>query len=188
MKYFTLFYQSNQSIVMKHLKHEFVRDYSSREFHLIIKSLNVPLIDFVIKKLNTDINRLFKRYTALEWVVWYLNVNPNINNELAYEMFDYLLSIGADIKKRNYDKSDIYYYINQIKDHNIQIKLLQKILLKTGNNKTKEIKIKYHKADESIKTFNDCIELCKEYNIDFDICNLLLEKKVEILKCCIDHV
>ena len=141
-------------------------------FNCVIKSLNVQLIDFYIKEFKIDINELFRGLTALQLVVEYLIDNKSNNIEFAYEMFDYLLSIGADVKQIN----------DQIPNNNIQITLLQKIL----SSYEKEKKIKRCKVDEDIKVLNECIELSKD--CDFEICDLLLKKRFEILKYCIDNV
>ena len=86
-------------------------------------SLNIQLVDFVIKELKLDINELFRGYSVLQLVVDYLIEYPNKNNEFAYDMFDHLISIGADINKRDKYDNNIYYYIHLISDKNIQNKL-----------------------------------------------------------------
>ena len=96
-------------------------------FSFVIKSLNIPLVDFIIKELKFDFNELFYCFTVLQHVVFYLNDKPNINDEFAYEMFEYFLSIGADINKRDYHDNDIYFSINRIKDKTIKEPLLLKL-------------------------------------------------------------
>ena len=66
--------------------------------------------------------------TVLQWVVCYLISKPNENNEFAYEMFNYFLTIGADINKRNSSGNGINAYINQIKDESIKQSLRDKLL------------------------------------------------------------
>ena len=119
-------------IIKKLINYQTVKDeLNNNNFDLVVESLNIPLVNFVIKELNiTDIiNELFHGLTALQWVVWYLIDYPNINNEFAYKMFDHLLTIGADINKRNVYDFDIFYYINRLTNRTFK-NTLNKIITK----------------------------------------------------------
>ena len=126
---------SQFEIIKKLIKYPIVKNYLKDNFYKVIVSLNVNLVAFVIKELNIDINVLFGGYTALQLVVFYLNNNPNENDEFVYEMFDYLLAIGVDINKLDWRRFDVDYYIKRIKDQNIMKKLDEMI--------TNHIKSKY---------------------------------------------
>ena len=58
--------------------------------------------------------------TVLQSVINNLINNSNLNSEFAYEMFAYLLSIGADINKKYENGNDIFFDINQITDQDIK--------------------------------------------------------------------
>ena len=110
------------------MEYQNVKQLVNDNFYFVIKSLNVPLVYFVKNAINIKINGLFNGFTALQIIVDYLKNYPNINNEFAYEMFDYLITIGVDIE-RDSNERDIYFEITRIKDQNIQFKLLQNVLL-----------------------------------------------------------
>ena len=95
----------------------------SHNFDDVIESLNIPLVAFYINVFNIDINELFTGSSVLQWVVNYLINHPNKNNNFAYKMFQYLLTIGADINKRNWRNLDINNNINKITDSAIKMKL-----------------------------------------------------------------
>ena len=113
-------------IITKLIKYPRIKDKLKHYFNLVIYSLNVQLVGFFIKELNihiADIKEVFFGWTVLQWVINYLINYPNINNEFGYEMFEYLLSIGADINKKNYNGYNIDYYIKQITNQTTQNKL-----------------------------------------------------------------
>ena len=132
--------QNSQFKIIKKLITEcpIIKDELKNYIHNVIYSLNIPLVNFVITEFDIDINETFEGYSALKIVVFNLIYNQNKNSELAYEMFKHLLKLGADITKRDdngigIDGNDIYYYITQITDQNIQKKLseiIKKQLLK----------------------------------------------------------
>ena len=64
---------------------------------------------------------------VLEIVVHFLKNNKNKNNEFAYEMFEYFLLIGADVKKRDLFGNDIYFHIYKIKYETVQNYLYKSI-------------------------------------------------------------
>ena len=115
-------------IIKKLIKYQSAKNYLYTYFRRVIESSNIPLVDFIIKELSVDINELFSGLTVLQLVVEYLVNYKNKNYDLGYEMFDYFLTIGADVNKNNSDGYDINYYINQIKDQNIQQTLFDKLL------------------------------------------------------------
>ena len=114
---------SQFEIYKKLIEKSLVKHVLKEYFYLFVYSLNIQLVDFVIKELKLDINELFRGYSVLQLVVDYLIEYPNKNNEFAYDMFDHLISIGADINKRDKYDNNIYYYIHLISDKNIQNKL-----------------------------------------------------------------
>ena len=120
--------QIQLEIYKKLMKYQPVKDYFNHNFDYVIESLNIPLVDFVIKEFDIKINELFDGYTVLQWAVGYLIDYPNENNEFAYEMFDYLLTIGADFNTNNSIGNDINFDINRIKDQKIQKDLFDKLL------------------------------------------------------------
>ena len=88
--------------------------------------MNIQLIDFLIKELQiNDINEIFYGSTVLQFVIYYLIENPNIKNDLAYDIFRHLLTLGADINKRDWRDFDIYFSINQISDQTIKNELYE---------------------------------------------------------------
>ena len=112
--------QTNQLKIINNLiKYQIEKDVSNIYFNDIISTLNIPLVEFVIDKSNININELFNGQTVLIVVVNNVihNRHINIKIEFAYETFDYLLLIGADANKRNYD---FYDYIYLIKDQTIK--------------------------------------------------------------------
>ena len=125
-------------------------------FYDVICSLNIELVDFVIDELNIDINVLFSGWTILQRAIVALYVNPNDNNiEFAYEMFDHLLKIGADIKKLDYKGKDIDNYIDRIRDEDIKNNLKEMI--------QKHIKSKYYLTKGEHKSKKEKKELCDDY-------------------------
>ena len=84
------------------------------------------MVDFVIKEFNIKINDLFYGWTVLQYVVWYLMSNSK-NNKFAYEMFDHLLTIGADFHKRNDSGNDIYDYIKGANNKTIHDNIMNKL-------------------------------------------------------------
>ena len=137
-------------IIKKLCKFQSVKRYLYYFFDDVIKSLNVRLVHFVIKEIKINIDEKFYGYSILQVVVRYLNT-LNINNMFAYETFDYLLSIGADIHKTTKDGNDIYTLIDRIIDPNVR-KNIHQILLNY------EI-IKITKSIEDKKSKEGCIIL-----------------------------
>ena len=94
-------------------------------FYFVVKTLNIPLVGFVINELNIDINELFAGHTILQVVVEYFYYQNNDGVEFAYEIFDYFLLSGADLNKRDEWNKNIYYFINIIKNKTIKDKLIK---------------------------------------------------------------
>ena len=110
-------------IYKKLIQFQSVKDFIKDNFYFVIISLNIQLVDFVIKDLKININRLFNGRTVFQCIVGYLVNHPDKNFNSAYNMFGHLLMIGADILLRDEYGNDIYFYIKQITDQNIQMKL-----------------------------------------------------------------
>ena len=110
--------QIQLKIIKKLMKYQTVKDYLINNFVFVVCTLNIQLVDFVFNELYIDVNELFNGYNVLQWVVIDLVNNSNENNDFAYEMFEYLLTIGADINKRG--ENDI----NKITDLNIRQNLI----------------------------------------------------------------
>ena len=126
---------------MKLIKYQTFRILIKSSFYNVISSLNVPLVKFIIKGLNIDYNGFLglflkddKLETILQLLVGYFIDKPNINNEFAYKMFDYLLSIVTNVDKLNSNGNDVYFYIERIKDENIKDILKDKIKIYKGIN------------------------------------------------------
>ena len=113
-------------IIKKLVEYSSAKNQLKHNFYVVIYSLNIQLLDFVIKELNLDVIELFGGINVLRVVVVYLIYNQN-NIEFAYEMFDHLLSIGVNIYKRDSYGIIIYDYINQITDFTIKQTLLSKL-------------------------------------------------------------
>ena len=99
-------------IIKKLIKYRSSKDYLRDSFNNVIWSLNISLVDFVIKEFDININDLFRGYTVLSRVVYHLSLTLNQNNVIVYEMLDHLLSIGADINLLDRSGNDIYFSIN----------------------------------------------------------------------------
>ena len=112
--------QIQLKIIKKLAKYQIGKDWLNYYFDDVIKSFNIPLVCFVIDKFKINISVLFYGKNVLQIVVDCLINNPNVNNEFAYEMFHYLLSIGADINKRDNYGKDIYFTIERIIDKTIK--------------------------------------------------------------------
>ena len=123
-------------IMKKLINYESVkRNIKTLFFEDVVYSFNIPLVDFCIKELNILNNyyQIFHSKYIVQWVVDYLTKNP-IDVEFSYEMFDFLLTIGTDIKKRDEGIFDIHFYIDIIKDENIKNKLNEMLLKRITNN------------------------------------------------------
>ena len=114
-------------IVKKMIVFSTAKHFLENNFDEVLWSLNIPLVDFYIDIFKYDINRLFYSRNVLQWTVDYLNCNPNINNNFAYEMFDHLLTKkGIDINRSSLLLNDIYFDINRLNGP-IKNVLLQKL-------------------------------------------------------------
>ena len=106
--------------------------YLNDNLYFVFKSLNIPLVDFCIKEFDIKINELIDGYSVLHILMKYVYKHTNKNNELVYEMLEYLLKSGADIKTRvNFD---FYCYVKCLNNTTIKNKLIEitKIHLFTG--------------------------------------------------------
>ena len=130
-------------IIKKLIQYQSVKDLLNFNFYNVIWSLNIQLVDFVIKELKININELKTKvenndgefiftYNGLQVVIEYLNFKQNKNNTFAYEMFDYLLSIGVNISKRDSNGQDVYCYMNRISDNIIKNEL--ELIIKKYNS------------------------------------------------------
>ena len=125
--------KSQLEIYKKLVVYKRVQDLLKLDFLLVVLSLNIPLVEFIVNELKiTDINGLFYGIYILQLllVVIYIINNPKIDFKLAFEMFEYLLSIGKDLNKR--EEKHIKKYILLIADPGIQ----QALLLKLSNHQT----------------------------------------------------
>ena len=119
---------SQLQISKKLIKYQSVKNWMTYYFDDVVRTLNTELVDCFIEELNImDINELFHGWNVLNLVVVYLINNPNIHNEFAFEMFDHLLLIGANVYKIDLWKRDITFYINKISELNIKNKLNEMI-------------------------------------------------------------
>ena len=127
-------------IIKKLIQYPKARNCLKSGFYYVIKSLNVQLVDFCINEfdIDIDIDGLLNGYSVLQLVCGYLNKYPNKNIEFAYEMFDYLISIGADLNKTDNNNKNVFYYLNLITNQTIK-------------NKLNEIIKKHEKDDEQTK-------------------------------------
>ena len=126
--------QNSQLMIIKKLiEYPKPKKALNSNFYYVMFTMNIPVVDFVIKEFDIKVNDLFEvgdgddgayiKMTILQVVVDYLIYNPNINNKMAYEMIKHLVFIGADTKKRDFNGNDVNFSINQIKDENIKNKL-----------------------------------------------------------------
>ena len=124
-----------------------ITNYLKQNFHYVIFTLNVPLVELLIQKYNIDINDIVCNYTTLQWIVSYFSIYPRTNVNLVYEMFDFLLSIGADIKQKGVPgltkKStsayfDIFDSKKGLSSNNIVQNLRYIITKQETNNKNKQ--------------------------------------------------
>ena len=104
-----------------------VKNVLKESFYDVLQSLNIPLIDFFMKEFGITIDEEFDNKTCLQNAVFYLFNNPNQNIQFVFEMVDYLLTKGADVKQRNEYDQDIYFYIDEIADKNVQNILIKKL-------------------------------------------------------------
>ena len=84
---------------------------------------------------------------------------------------------------------DIYYYIIKVGHPELQFKLLQRVLEHSEQEKIKQNdaqKTKRFKADKDIQLLNEAITLCED--CEFGIPELLLKKRVELFKYCVDNL
>ena len=95
------------------------------EFYYFIITLNIPLLDFVIEEFEMSINKLC--YKSIHWIFYCLNEYPKKNIQLVFEMFDYLLSIGADINYIDEEEGNIYNEIDHLKDKHVYNIMLSKL-------------------------------------------------------------
>ena len=118
---------SQFEIYKKLIKYKDVENRLKDGFLFFIESLNIPLVDFVIKELDYKNNEegLEIIYEGL-FVIVVIVLNRVKNKEFALEMFDHLLSINKkDINTRQEDGTTILYWIEQINDQTIKDKLLE---------------------------------------------------------------
>ena len=71
--------QTHLKTIKKLMKYQSVKDCLYNNFFLVIKSLNISLVDFVIKELNIDLNGVFKGCTALTWIGQQKKTNKYFN-------------------------------------------------------------------------------------------------------------
>ena len=120
---------SQLEIIKKLVAYPKAKNYFKTKFYNVIASLNIGLATFAIHEFDMDINDLFNKFTVLNVVVRRLFYHPNEEKigddfkNFAYEMFDYLLAIGANIHIKDSWGSDIYYYIERIRIAVIKNKL-----------------------------------------------------------------
>ena len=111
----------------------------------VIRTLNINLVKFVIEEYKININELVADRTNLQWVIDTLNNNnPPPNTQFAYEVFDYLLISGADIKLLNNEGRDIYHSIKQLNNQQTR-ETLRNIILQNMHINTISIESKISK-------------------------------------------